>query len=466
MKLNRLESKFFDDILKTELDVPVHASLEYSGNTLDIIVVPEINDQGHFLLKYFNASPYEPEPDDSGVATLSNKYLFGLHPLLDQAWRDCDSVTVQLKTAPHLPRPLYNAEQPQLNAKVYQAGTHNRGELILDEGGVVVQESQLTRVTRAEFCVVDLPTMNMPSRLEENPARIIYERDIHFESDEWRIALTVDDQPTRDFVSWTGLITKSNDSEYTVCELDDVLQGLNYFLAFVAGVYRSPTVVIGYSTNDQPVWAKVGRFDVRRIRGNWFRSSSSVHTSEFLEALFSQFWCQWEKRRSEIISIVERYIHSNIVGGIGAWDTAIFTSYTGLEMLARLVLGEDANRNDEEYRTSSQKINRALERVNESRCSVHNILLDESQTPRMSALAEKLSVKNNGPWLLSEVRHYVVHPLERMKEERYKELDSDSSLYVYLHDLSQFYLEYMFLAFLGLPDLERPRILLERSERI
>ena len=66
MKLNRLESKFFDDILKTELDVPVHAALKYGETTLDIIVVPGINSQGHFLLKYFNASPYEPKLGDSG----------------------------------------------------------------------------------------------------------------------------------------------------------------------------------------------------------------------------------------------------------------------------------------------------------------------------------------------------------------------------------------------------------------
>ena len=67
MKLNRLESKFFDDILKTELDGPVHATLEYGETVLDIIVVPEINNQGHFSLKYFNASPYELKPDDSRV---------------------------------------------------------------------------------------------------------------------------------------------------------------------------------------------------------------------------------------------------------------------------------------------------------------------------------------------------------------------------------------------------------------
>ena len=174
MKLNHLESKFFDDILKTELDVPVHATLKYGETTLDIIVVPEINSQGHFSLKYFNASPYEPKSDASGGITLSNRHLFGLHPLLDQAWRDRDSVTVQLKTAPHLPRPLYNAEQPQLNARIYQAGTHNRGCLVLDENQVVVKESLLKR---AEFRIDQLGAST------RRRGRAVYM--VYFEESKW-----------------------------------------------------------------------------------------------------------------------------------------------------------------------------------------------------------------------------------------------------------------------------------------
>ena len=61
--------------------------------------------------------------------------------------------------------------------------------------GVVVQESLLKR---AEFCVVDLPEMNMPVRLEKNPVKIITERDIVFKNDKWRIVLTADKELTRD----------------------------------------------------------------------------------------------------------------------------------------------------------------------------------------------------------------------------------------------------------------------------
>ena len=71
MKLNDLESKFFEHILNTELGVPVKATLEYEGATFDIIIVPEITQDGYFNLKYYNAPAYDPETrfNESGTGT-------------------------------------------------------------------------------------------------------------------------------------------------------------------------------------------------------------------------------------------------------------------------------------------------------------------------------------------------------------------------------------------------------------
>ena len=43
MELSSLEAKFFDEILNAELDVPVQATLTYKDDSLELIVVPEIN---------------------------------------------------------------------------------------------------------------------------------------------------------------------------------------------------------------------------------------------------------------------------------------------------------------------------------------------------------------------------------------------------------------------------------------
>ena len=70
MELSKLEAKFFTGILNAELGVPVSCNIEIrQGTILEMIVVPEIAPEGYFRLKYFNASPYKPEPQvgDDGI---------------------------------------------------------------------------------------------------------------------------------------------------------------------------------------------------------------------------------------------------------------------------------------------------------------------------------------------------------------------------------------------------------------
>lgn len=49
MKLNALEAKFFDQVLNAELGIPVHAQLEYGDDTFEVILVPELNEDGQFI---------------------------------------------------------------------------------------------------------------------------------------------------------------------------------------------------------------------------------------------------------------------------------------------------------------------------------------------------------------------------------------------------------------------------------
>ena len=69
-------------------------------------------------------------------------------------------------------------------------------------------------------------------------------------------------------------------------------------------------------------------------------------------------------------------------------------------------------------------------------------------------------MRENGPWLLSEARNYAVHFGDRLGDVRFKKLAESEEYYLFLHDLSQFYFEYMFLAYLDFPDVELPRALL------
>ena len=73
----------------------------------------------------------------------------------------------------------------------------------------------------------------------------------------------------------------------------------------------------------------------------------------------------------------------------------------------------------------------------------------------MARLCDNLGESGlKGIHLLGGVRNYVAHPLDRdtpaeVKEKYLRHLDADPVNYFYLHDLSQFYLEYGLLSFFG-----------------
>ena len=276
MELNSLESRFFDNILNAELDVPVHATLEYQGDTFDVIVVPEVAPEGYFTLKYYNAPAYDPETqyDDSGkpFKSWSNQYALGLHPLLERAWLNSDPVTVQMHPSPLPPNPR---PSQKLDAIVLYAATNHRGALNLDKNRAVVQNAPLKR---ADFCIVGFPDF-----------KSLIRRPVDLASDDgWNIKLSRDEELTRNLVSHTGLIERSEGSEYGTGELEHVLQGLKYFLAFAAGAYCNPTVVIGYDSQSQPVWGEIGQFETDRHRtANWFKGSGVLPVGAVLGRLVS-----------------------------------------------------------------------------------------------------------------------------------------------------------------------------------
>ena len=60
--------------------------------------------------------------------------------------------------------------------------------------------------------------------------------------------------------------------------------------------------------------------------------------------------------------------------------------------------------------------------------------------------------EKQGSYLLNTVRNYVIHPLDpkihaQIKKTLVEHLDADKARYAYLHDLSQFYLEYTLLKY-------------------
>ena len=436
MKLNKLESEFFDKVLCAGLAIPVPATLEYQRSKFDLIVVPEIDARGYFVLKYYNAPMYDPEPQTNDDGTTTKKWsgnaMFGTHPLFEAAWHNRDLVSIQLFPSR---LPCQRQDRPKLYARMLLADHDHRGHMALDKNEVSLRDAP---IKRAEFCLMGFPDFEVPGF----PSRI--RLDTH---DGWHVVVTREDDQPRDLVSHTGAITRDDESDYTADELGETLLCLRYFFAFVAGLYIHPTVIIGYDSTSQPVWGAVGRFDQERSHPrNWFNHSGDLKDGSYLESLFPMFWRKWQESQSELIAIAERYVNSTVMLRAGIPSTAVATSYSGLEILASLA----------SKKTIAHSSHLDIEKVLSDYNTPH-LLLESSDTPALQSLCKSLNITDlRGCHLLGEVRNYITHPLDRtaaaIKSHHLKALEGDAMrlrYYFYLHDLCQFYLEYAFLTFCG-----------------
>ena len=265
------------------------------------------------------------------------------------------------------------------------------------------------------------------------PRHIIFECD-----DGWKITVVKDETPTRGSVSYIGLIEKSDGTDYGADEVGDLLRALSYFFAFAACTYCHATVVIGYDSRRRPVWGKIGRFAMDWLPPtNWF-NNIECRMGAVLEQLFPKFWLKWREHKHEIVAIIECYVHSYAMRKAGIANDAVAKSYTGLNLLSSLQQGRAVS--------GSDNIKKTLSGYN----------IPNLSTAVVSRISNRLGGrKRQGPDLLDRVRGYIAHPLGKgtpvkVKQEPLKYLDSEPMEYMYLHDLSQFYLEYMFLAYCGL----------------
>lgn len=462
MQFNDLEQEFFEEVLKAELDVPVNAVLKFDEQEFPLTIIPQVSEDGYFELQYFGAPAYTPEPEE-GKISWSDSEIFGTHPLLRRLWIDGSTVKLRFEERPAPTAFQGDLSGPDIEAKVILADFHHRGTLIIKNNQIVVSESPLRK---AKFSLVDIPRIKhtagqswlgqlfsegeyedfqarfkaVSELLPENKAMvqvIAQERTVLKTDSGWIITLTKDDEDTRGDISYSGLITK-DEEEFSIQELIHLLEGLTLFLSFTACAYRHPTAVIGYSSENLATWGQIGKFILKPSSTNWFSNSSMVSASVYLEFLFPRFWSAWEKNRNEVSRILECYINSQSMQQAGFLREAVAASYAGLDMLAHLLISNPAREN------STQVVEKALEEH-----KVPNPCLDSSRTPVTANLATELGLSQSGVPLLNSVRNYVVHPLQKnshaVKSQHAELLDKTYSKYFYVHDLSQYFLEYLFL---------------------
>ena len=481
MRLNRLESRFFDEIIGAELDVPVHATLEYHGTSLEMIVIPKIDTQGYLKFEYFNATAYRPDPqvgpDGKSFTRYSMREFAGTHPLLEDAWQKGAAVKVELRPSRRPIPPRFN---PTLDFRVLYADHGNRGVMVLNPKQETFRSSRLQKAQFSISGFIDFRTPEKQSSSiqgvvndETQPLRTTADRlgtgaqitlspvkdNITMDTgDGWSITLTKDEHSEDEPVSHTGVIETQNGTDFSADELGGVLEGLRYFVAFTMAQYCFPSVIIGFDAMRKVAYGEPGEFRVRRHKpSNWFNHNGDVPLGNNLEIFFPLFWRRWQSNKDELIAVIDAYVSSQAMRHAGILRDSVVKSCGGLEIIAGLVLGKTIRN------TAIQDFDKVL------RCyEIPHRHLDATTNPVTQKLCSDLNIPNdNGASLLLDVRNYVAHPLDpidannpSIKHAHLRYLDSEQAHYVHLHDLSQFYLEHVLLRFCGF-GVARYRQLLE-----
>ena len=458
MELNKIEQRFFAEVLQTDLDVPVLANLKVNNEAFPVTVIPQMNQSSHFEMRYFGTPAHIPESKD-GTRTWNDGPIFGVHPALEDAWNNQEGVELELADRPQSVFPFQTISGPKVHAKVLKVKPGHKGRLAIHKNQVKREESALKKVV---FSLVDFSDFE---RLENFPEIMMKQENVQesintirnefpdateikivrpanitlHAGQEWVICITEDAEQTRNHVSHSGHISRPAGEEFEIGEMEDLLAGLSSFFAFVSCAYRHPTAIIGEDSQGKAVWGQIGRFDLMARSTNWFDNGSCVSATVYLESLFPKFWEQWKKYPKEMYSVIESHINSKVMRQAGLPKEAVAASYTGLDVLANLVL-TNPHRKD-----SVANVYNALKQY-----GIPNLCLKKSETPITTQLAIELGTKKKtGPHVIYSVRNYVVHPLDPntavVKQQHLEHLDESYSPYFYLHDLCQFYLEYLLL---------------------
>ena len=474
MELNRIERRFFTDILQTDLDAPVTANIRVNNDVFPVTVIPIVSQDGHFEIRYFGTPAHIPESTD-GTLTWSDGHIVGVHPAMENAWDNQEEVILEFADRPRPVAPFQTINGPNVVAKVLTVDPRHRGRLTIHKNQIKREESTLKKVL---FSLVDFSDFkrieNFPEIMlrhanvqeslntirrefpDATDVKIVRPSQVTLHAGkEWVITITEDEEQTRGQIFHTGHISKSNEEEFEFGEMDDLLTGLTTFFAFVSCAYRHPTAVIGEDPQGKAVWGQIGRFDFMPRSTNWFDNGSCAPATVYLESLFPKFWEQWQRHPEKLYSVIESHINSKVMRQAGLPKEAVATSYSGLDVLANLIL-TDPDPND-----SVANVCKALDCYD-----IPHRRLRKSETPITTQLATRLGVGKSGPHVIYSVRNYVVHPLDpatdAIKQLHLEYLDDSYSPYFYLHDLCQFYLEYLLLIGLCGWQPQHFRILTER----
>ena len=218
-----------------------------------------------------------------------------------------------------------------------------------------------------------------------------------------------------------GLITRADDTPFSVEEVDPLLEALRMFLSFAKGTYCSLALVEGEGELGERTWARWGAHYVPSWKaiGSWILRNSG---GDILAGLFPKFVSLFEggsHSRETVTRALDWYLTSNE----SAVHVGLILTEAALERLAYHVLGS-------RQRSTGRFIEAALKQLN-----LDTNIPQECKELRDLQIPQKWT---SGPHAIDDIRNDLVHPQSN--------LDNVS---VYAHheawNLGQWYIEMILL---------------------
>ena len=321
-EFHKLEQKFLR-IFGFELDEPVQATLNIRDQSLKAIVIPEIDRHGIFSLAYYEADDDYSQPSGQpGVRKISESS----RSVLDYAKADDDEVSLEL--CRRHPFGFPGQMCSEFNARVAHSDRSHKGSLYLYGGQIVVKGKEEYPLARAAFSLLNIPML----------FDLCSDKCVELAAMGWRVVLSLDPEMTRGKHGYTGVVERCDKSSFTIEELDELLEILTWFFSYVAAGECFPTSVVGCDSQDREVFVRLLPLKLRRrYRPNWFDNSSWVKQGAILEYLFPRFCEAWRMHEQEVVEIVRAYLEAREAERHVSGRLALRVSYTGLEVLARLI---------------------------------------------------------------------------------------------------------------------------------
>ena len=390
---------FFGNILHVRLGEPATVAVRLSG-TLEgfpAIVVPEIDESGRLRLDFYEVD-----------------FENGLK--LSRAIQRPEPVTIQFQ------------ESISVQGVLTRVSTSwaTRGSIAVSDPELVVSDCP---IKSASFALIDFPKFfgsdasytisTVDSDSPDYPGMRLLGR-AYLLGGGWQFQISECPDKDENQLTHTGYIAREDQQEFSIDSLKSTVRALTYFLTFVTGVYRHPSVILARDSNSKYVWGRQNSFKQERyLRGNWFEPSQG----QSIQKLFPGFFDYFREHENEVSAIIEYYAESSMIAHIGLHKIALNESQSALEGLSTLVLGRNKGS------ASARKFcGEALQKL--------SIRHDLAEFPYLLERWRKNQKTNSdddsGLTLITRLRNQFMHP---------KFLDTEISDYYYAWNLCQRYVE-------------------------